>query len=251
LRPTRIRDFTMKKIFYEFIGMTFVLGIFAGCISCSISGIKGNGNLKTLERPVSAFEKITCAGAVEVRFHAGETYRAIVTVDENLDEYVEIYTKNNVLNIGTKKGHSYSFTKFWVDVYSPVLTSVSINGSGSFEGIDKIAASTFESNISGSGKIEGTIESDHFSATISGSGKITFAGASKDANIDISGSGDFNGNELNVKNATVNISGSGTANIYADDNLQANIAGSGNINYRGEAKIDSKIAGSGRIKNVK
>ena len=236
----------------KFISIAAVICISACCVLriTSYSSIKGNGNLVTSEETVSRFEKINCTGSAEVRFHASEKYRTVVTIDENLEEYVEIFINNNVLNIGTKNMHSISPTKFTVDVYCPVLTGVSMSGSGSFKNANKIIASTFESKVSGSGKIEGAIECDNYSATISGSGKITIYGKCNEVNVTVSGSGNFNGNELITRNAAVRISGSGKVNICVAENLKAKISGSGSINYSGEPKVDSNISGSGRIRKL-
>ena len=219
-------------------------------IKGSLKITKGNGDITTSEKAVPTFEKINCVGSADIHFHAGEEYQAVVTIDENLKEYVEISTENNVLTIGTKKGYSISPTKFTIDVYCPVLTGVSLSGSGSFKSADKIIASTFESSVAGSGRIEGTIECDNYSATITGSGKITIHGNSNDATISITGSGDFNGDDLNTRNATITISGSGDANICVSNNLKAKIFGSGDINYSGDPEIDSSISGSGQIKKI-
>ena len=228
-----------------------IIVVSACCVSCVATfPIKGNGNLKTSEITDSTFEKINCGGSADVRFHAGDEYRAIVTIDENLEEYVEIFTKNNVLNIRTKNGYNIAPSKFTVEVYCPVLTAVLISGSGSFRSMDKIIAPAFDSNVSGSGKIESTIECDNYSAKISGSGKITVYGNSNDTNISISGSGNFNGSELNSRNATITVSGSGNVNICVSDNLKARISGSGNINYKGNPKVDSSVSGSGRIRTM-
>ena len=233
-----------KKIFL----FTTVIGLLAACVSCSFPfKIKGNGNLVTSEKYVSAFSKVNVSRSAEVRFHESQEYRVVVTIDENLDEYVEIVTRNNVLNIGFKSG-AFSITKYSVDIYCPLLTGVSVSGSGRFRSVDKITSSTFETYVSGSGKIEGTIECENFTAKISGSGGITVIGNCKDAEIVISGSGRFNGDEFNINNATVRISGSGSATIYVSDNLKATISGSGRVNYRGEPKIESNISGSGRIR---
>jgi hypothetical protein len=228
-----------------------VIGFFAGCISCSITPLvklKGNGDLVTSEKTFSAFDKINVSGRAEVRFHTAQEYRAVVTVDENLDEYVEIVIKNNVLIIGIKSGYSYSFTKFLVDVYCPNLTGVLVSGSGSFENVDELTASTFETSVTGSGKIKVAIECESFSAKVTGSGAITITGNSKDANISITGSGKFNGNEFKINDATVRTTGSGNMDIYVTDNLKVNITGSGGINYRGEPIIESHVTGSGRIR---
>ena len=225
-----------------------VIGAFTFLSSCSnVIPIKGNGNIVTSEKPASAFEKISNTSSADVHFHASDEYRVVVTVDENLDEYIEISTRNNVLNIGVKKEYNYSFTKFLVDVYCPVLTGASMTGSGTFEGVDKIISSTFESRVTGSGNIKGTIECNNFSANITGSGNVTVAGTSENANISITGSGNFNSSGFHIKNATVSTTGSGNANISVEENLKVTITGSGEINYIGEPKVESRVTGSGRL----
>ena len=211
--------------------------------------VRGNGIFATSERFVSSFEKIHGSGSVEIRYHASREYRVVVTVDSNLEQYVKIETRNNVLEIGTKNG-SYSFTKYLVDVYCPSLSSVSLSGSCDFFGDDAIIVSRFESNLSGSGKLKGTIECDNFTAKITGSGKMTVFGNSTDSHITISGSGDFYGNEFYVNNADVHISGSGKANIWVTDYLKARITGSGVINYRGNPRTDISVTGSGHINQL-
>jgi hypothetical protein len=226
----------------------------------------GNGNIISSERALSSFEKISSGGSFEIRFHVSQDYRAVITVDSNLSEYVTLEVRNGTLNIGTKFGHSYIFTKFIADIYSPDLTGVSLSGSGKFIMTDKITTSSFDLNTSGSGDMEGKIECDTFSvkssgsgkinnnitcnnfaANISGSGKITISGTANDSDIIISGSGNFNGNEFMTNNTAVNISGSGNLNVWVLESLKANVSGSGSIKYRGTPKINFKGSGSGRI----
>jgi len=235
--------------------MTRIFGVILVCfsiISCVHLPLKGDGILVKSEETVTAFEKINIATnrKIDVHFYKSQEYRVIVTVDSNLKEYLEIDTKNNLLNIKTKKGRSYLFTKCLVEVYCPTLTALSISGSGYFKGMDKITTSTFKSSISGSGEIDGTIDCDDFSVNISGSGKINVIGNNKNTNIHISGSGTINGDNFKMENATVNISGSGKMNIFVTEYLKVNISGSGTINYRGQPKIDFSSSGSGKINRL-
>ena len=225
---------------------------FVSCISRGgFSTIKGNGNLVATEIAVSEFERINSGGSAEVRFHLSQEHRVVLTTDSNLIEYVEIITRNNSLNIGTKRGYSLSFTKWVVDVYSPTLTGISISGSGRFNSAEKITVPTFTSNLSGSGRIEVVLESETFSANISGSGRIVVTGNSNNSNIVISGSGRFNGTDFAVNYATVRISGSGNAGIWVTDNLSANVSGSGSIYYRGNPPtVNSSVSGSGRVNKL-
>jgi hypothetical protein len=227
------------------------MGIIAVCSSCDNEfnvTVRGNGNLLTSKKTVFTFEKIITSGSVEVRYYASEEYRVVVTIDENLHEYLEIFTRNNTLNIGFKRNVSFSrITKYFVEVYCPFLTGISSEGDIDFEGMDTITTSTFRMTISGSGKIKSAIECESFSAKISGFGEMTITGSSKDARIDISGSGIFSGENFITKNTTVNIDGFGIVYVFVIDNLKANISGSGTLYYWGDPKVESHISGFGKI----
>jgi hypothetical protein len=200
------------------------------------------------ERTLSSFEEIHIAGSMmNVRFHASEEYRAVVTIDSNLKEYVILNITNKVLNIDLKDGYSYSLTDFTVDIYCPSMSGISILGSGHFEAVDKIITETFKAGITGSGQIEGKIECNHLSARITGAGEIKIKGIGKTVNVDISGSGDFHGMEFQHNKATVRVSGSGNVAIWTAEYLDAKISGSGSIKYRGNPKIDYSCSGSGRL----
>jgi hypothetical protein len=252
----------MKKFNIGF--MVFIALFSFANVSCA--HLVGNGKITNTERVLPPFEKIHSGGSAAVRFHTGQEYRAVVTIDSNLEEYVITNIKNKTLNIGLKELRSYSFTDFTVDVYCPSISGISISGSGYFEGADKITAETFESNVSGSGKINGNIECDilsirisgsgeinnnivcnNLTANISGAGKINVSGTGKNTNIEISGSGDFNGTEYQTNNADVRISGSGNISIGISEYLKANISGSGSVKYRGTPKIDYSGSGSGSL----
>ena len=255
----------MKKL--NIAAVIFVIGFCVISLSCVIFTVRGNGQLISTEMTVSQFEKINIASGTEVRFYTSPNYRVVVTIDSNLYDYVDIFTRNRELNIRTKNRGSYSFTKFLVDVYCPVLSGVSVSGSGNFTTTDKIEASSFEAIVSGSGKIEGTIECGNFSARVSGSGRInnnvvcdsltveisgsgeiTITGTGRDSNFRISGSGDFRGFEFKTNNVSAQISGSGNMQIWVLDYLRANISGSGSVRYRGNPRIDFSGSGSGRIR---
>jgi len=230
--------------------LMLVMGISFTYVSCALFFAKGNGNLKTAERAVSSFEKISVRDNAEVRYYHSDEYRAVVTVDSNLDKYVEVYTRGNVLTIGNKRRiHHLLFTKYLVEVYGPTLTGVSLSGSGSFTGNDTIITSAFETNLSGAGNITGSIECNDFSANISGVGKINVAGNGNNSKINISGLGNFNGNNFAINKAAVFISGSGDADILVTDNLDANIAGAGSINVAGNGNnLNVNISGLGNFR---
>jgi len=232
----------MKR--FSIVLMTIVIS--AILVSCAFFTDIGNGDLVSVEKNVSLYEKVNVNDSAEVHFHTSTEYKIIVTADSNLIDNVETGVGNKTLSIGTKYGN-YCFTKFLVDIYCPALTAISMAGSGKFIADETITVPAFESEISGSGKIEGIIDCETFSAKISGSGKINISGKSNDSNISISGSGIFNGFDFIMKNTVVSITGSGKADVHVTDYLKAIITGSGSVNYRGNPIVNSYITGSGKI----
>jgi len=257
----------MKTNLFKLTFWVLVVGFSFSSIGCnSIHTVHGNGDLMTSERTVSAFQQISSTDVAEVRFFTSEEQRVVVTVDSNLYEYVEISTRNGVLNIGTKRG-SYNFTRFLVEIHSPTLTGVTMSGSGSFFGEDKIVTPNFHAVLSGSGRMEGTfetetfsarlsgsgrlgavVETNEFSATVSGSGRIVANGNSESTGLTISGSGNFDGNNFNTTSATVTISGTGNVNICVEESLNARISGSGSVNYCGNPTVNANVTGTGRVR---
>jgi hypothetical protein len=224
-----------------------ILSVSIAFMSCITAG---NGDITMDERALSPFKEITASGSTEVRFHAGTEYRAVVTADSNLIDQLETVVRGDVLIIRHRFSKSVSFTREIVDVYCPSIEGVTMSGSGHFEAGDKIATPVFRAKISGSGSINGTLECNKFSARISGSGKMNITGSSQEADIVMSGSGDFLGSEFRIKDCSIEISGSGGADIFAEDNLKGRSSGSGRIRYRGNPKFVIRSSGSGSVEKV-
>jgi hypothetical protein len=65
--------------------------------------------------------------------------------------------------------------------------------------------------------------------------------------LNISGFGDFKAKDLKSKTATVNISGAGSATVWAEDDLAATVSGAGSVNYYGSPNVTKNINGVGSV----
>jgi hypothetical protein len=238
----------MKKL--NLVLGIFVIGMICFVRSCgTLMAKNGNGDIETYEVSVSDFANIDNSCSASVRFHASDEYRAVISVDSNLEEYTRVYTDGNVLHIDTENGN-YDFTEFVVDVYCPTLNGVTLTGSGSFSSDETIITSNFNAEVTGSGSISGSVDSDTLYARGSGSGSITIAGNSDSAEIRFSGSGSFRGSDFSANNADVRVTGSGSVTINVINNLKADLSGSGSLHYGGDPDIDSEVTGSGDITKI-
>ena len=79
------------------------------------------------------------------------------------------------------------------------------------------------------------IDVKKLSVNLSGAGGMTASGAADDLDVNISGFGDFKGADLHSQTASVQISGTGGATVWVDDQLEVDISGAGSVNYYGSA----------------
>jgi hypothetical protein len=227
-----------------------LIGVSIALLSCGGMPKTGNGNSITSERVVSSFDRVHVAANALVRIHLAEDTRVIVSADSNLNEFIGVKTKKNTLEIKTRPAHKYSHPHFTVDVYSPAISGVSLEGPGRIELMDKISAPSFRVNSTGNGSITGTIECGTFSANMVGSCVISVTGSAERARINVVGEGAFNGKDFKLTHADIVITGEGSMTLWATDSLTGAITGSGDIKYRGDPVIDFSGAGSYRFERL-
>jgi hypothetical protein len=190
-----------------------VLALFTSMLfltSCiySHSGIKGDGDVVSQERAASGFYGISIDGAANVNVHHGEDYKVVVTTDNNLQEFVFVEVKNDVVHINTKANTNLKPTKLIVDVHLPELQSIILNGVG---------------NV-----------------------KLSEGNAS-DLKISLSGVGNVDALNYQVENVVITQSGVGNSKIWATNSLNGTLSGVGNISYKGNPTVNVNVSGVGRV----
>lgn len=101
--------------------------------------------------------------------------------------------------------------------------------------------------INGSGDVTSTVVGDTLSIEITGSGEVTVSGTAEALTIVIDGSGEVDADGLEVDDATVEITGSGDADLHVTGTLRVDISGSGKVTHRGGATVSADISGSGEV----
>jgi hypothetical protein len=196
---------------------------------------------KTVTKNVKlhSFSSISIVGSGDIDLTVapqGTAPQAKLIMPENLQDIVQVYVKDDVLNFRLKKGYSVSRnnTPLKLQLTAPMVKSVSIAGSGDFD-------------------ILNDAEVDHdVELSITGSGDIdTHALTCDNLNVRIAGSGDVELGPVNSKLLSLSISGSGDieAKSVKSREVEASIAGSGDIELKGTTSTARyKIAGSGDLK---
>jgi hypothetical protein len=215
--------------------------------------ISGNGNVKTVERTVSAFKDVSTSGSIHVYITQGPQTPVKIEADENLLDYIEIHQRGDAISIETKDGYNLEPTgEIKVYVTAPDFNNIDISGSGSVQSTAKIISKNdLDFNVSGSGGLKIELNAPSVDVDITGSGHADMVGETKNLDIQISGSGEARCYNLLSENTSVDVTGSGDADVYASVKLDAHVTGSGNVNYKGAAtNIKKDITGSGELNKV-
>ncbi|MCL2246827.1 MAG: DUF2807 domain-containing protein [Lentimicrobiaceae bacterium] len=248
----------MKKIITLISIMAICLSLlFNSCVAFA-KEVNGNGKLVTQSVSVSNFSKIEIETYVEIDYSQGKSKGSLeFTVDENLLDYYNIYTKSGVLYIELKKEHKNKVylkpTKTLITISSEQLEKIDIAGSSKINFCTPYTSKALEIDLAGSGSIFADrfpVKIEELEIDIAGSGNVHLMGAVREAKIDMAGSGNVYALECKIANLLVDIAGSGNVEAHVTDKLNADIAGSGDVKFKGEPVVTTDIAGSGKVKKL-
>lgn len=212
--------------------------------------IKGNGDINTVKRSVSDYNKIGVGGAFEVFLFKGKEGEITVKAEENLLEYIITEVENGELKIYTKKGYQIQTNKK-IEITIPFeeIEAASLAGSGTIKSNDIINTENLKLSLAGSGDINLKVTSKSVNTSIAGSGNINLMGETSNLTCSIAGSGNVNAYDLKSDISTIKIAGSGNAKVNAENEIHGSSVGSGNIYYSGNPTIVKvKSTGSGSVK---
>ena len=231
--------------------LAFVLTLSAATMISLIScGSSAAADVVKIERPVGDFQQVEILDAVNVYLTQGPAKPAVIEAEPSIASRVELEISGSVLKVHLK-GNSFFSSHHDINVYltAPEVNGLSVFGSGDLKLVGKLSSKdSIKISISGSGSVNGELNTPTVSASIAGSGDIKVKGKTRDLRVSIAGSGDYDGFGLMAENTSVSIVGSGDAHVYASKNLNVSTAGSGDVSYSGDPQVRSSIMGSGSVK---
>ena len=196
-------------------------------VSCDVGGVWGNGHVVTETRSVGPFSNIDARGAFRIEWHSGAP-SVVVTADENLQQYIDISTHDNVLRLRTTRSIHFS-RSLKVDITSERLEA------GELSGACRLVAHQ--------------VKGARFYIETTGATKVTVDGAVDELIADMTGASNLSAEALQTKNAQVSVTGAGRAAIAVSDSLKASITGAGRVEYFGNpAHVQREISGAGSIR---
>ena len=151
--------------------------------------MRGSGHIITDSRSASGFNSIDVSGSIDVYVKQDSSTSVKIEADDNLLEYIEVYTDNSTLVIRTQhRVWLKPSNKIKVYVSNPVYREFEVSGASSIHSESQIT-STETIRVGISGASEGKLELDapKVSAEISGESNLTMRGRTRDLEAGVQG----------------------------------------------------------------
>lgn len=244
--------YTMKQILL-FTGVLTVI-LLQSCIQIDFdgngwsNGISGNGDVTTETIDVDGFTGVQAGSSIDVRISQGD-FNVEVVADENLQEYISVDLRDDMLVIGAERNIRRAESKM-VYVSLPELRKLKVSSSGDMEAESDFECEDLYINISSSGDLKMGVEAESITINVSSSGDCRIWGRTGSLNASLSSSGDLRASDLEADYVKVRASSSSNASVWANEEADMGASSSGNIYYKGDAKVTHKnTSSSGSIRH--
>lgn len=209
--------------------------------------VKGTGPIVTKTLNLASFTTIECSMAADLEVTQGATQKVEVEGQQNIIDLINTEITENKWKIKTPRGTWTEYDKLKIKVTLPTIYGLGMAGSGSIRSMNTIKTDDFQIGLSGSGKVDLSLEADAVDCGISGSGNVNLKGHTKELVVATSGSGDVTAFDFPASKVKIGMSGSGNIDVNASESLDAAISGSGDVRYKGSPKVKAKVSGSGTV----
>ena len=208
--------------------------LLAGCVvlvvGCHLPGVRGNGQIKTEERPIATFANLDASGAFEIEWQNGPPV-VRVTTDGNLLPYIENNVSEDTLHLRTR-GHLWPTHGIKVVISSPTRAG------GRIRGAVKLTVKQLSGPI--------------FALESKGASEVSLDGNIDRLSVDMTGASHLAADGLQAKTAEISTTGAGDAEVAVTDTLNVVITGAGKVTYSGNPPtIKKQITGAGSIRHKK
>ena len=231
-----------------------VTALISGCLvidlnGCSAKKVKGSGNVVTEARQLPDFNRIHLKGLGRVFLTGGEEPSVEIKTDDNILPVIKTEVSDGKLVI-SHENYNPRPTILHYFITAKELKGVAVSGSADITSDGKFVSDTFSADISGSGDVRLELEVERLESDISGSGSMRFSGRTNLLDASITGAGNIRALDMQARNVSLKITGSGNCEVNAFETLDVKITGSGDVKYKGSPQISKKVTGSGKIRQI-
>lgn len=208
------------------VAALLVLVLAVAAVGCgSDQCVSGAGPIVSQTIDLTSLTGFDFQAGGEVVALPGANQQVVVRTQENIIDLLNRDVINGIWAIGFTECVR-DVSELRVEITVPELDSVELSGAGT------INAETQASNID---------------TVLSGAGTVTLTGETTSQQVTLEGSGTVEAFELTTDETSVVLTGQGTVNVTANEQLNVDLPGAGAVFYKGDPQKDVRITGAGSV----
>ena len=209
---------------------------------------RGSGNEITVSPEVSGFDSLDIGHSFEVSIIQSETYNLVVTVDDNIEQYLVVDDNGGTLTLNLEDDRGYIDVTLKAQISMPMLSAFELSGASKAEFTQFASSDPFDLRVSGASEAMGDIEAGDLTIKVSGASEVHLHGEGQDLLLDVSGASHVDLEEFTVEDATLDLSGASEATVNVNGVLNVNASGASDVTYVGSPRLgDIETSGASSI----
>lgn len=209
---------------------------------------RGSGNEVTITPEVSGFDSLDIGHSFEVDIIQSQTYSLVVTVDDNIEQYLVIDDSGGTLTLNLEDNRSYTNVTLRAQISMPMLSTLELSGASKAEFTQFASSDSFELRVSGASEAMGDIEAGDVTIKVSGASDVHLHGEGQDLLLEVSGASHVDLEEFTVQDAALDISGASEVIVNVNGDLNVDASGASDVTYVGSPRLgDIETSGASSI----
>ncbi|MFC2084079.1 GIN domain-containing protein [Bacteroidota bacterium] len=251
----------MKKTKILILTTTMLLVVMLGCADIVTSvnadvdsgnniSVYGSGKIIEIEKDYSQFINVEQHYSFRASVTKGNKFSVIIRIDDNLEDYLDVYQNGNTLVLGMEGGYNYKNITMEAEIIMPDLESLNLSGASFSDINDFNFIHDLFLGLSGASRVEGDINTGDIHFELSGASSIDLSGSGKNFFVHCSGASNLNLVNFSGKSADVHLSGASVATLNVSNSLKADLSGASVLYYLGNPN-STNFSTSGESRVVK
>jgi hypothetical protein len=188
---------------------------------------------------------VEIAGPFNVEIVPSDSYSAILTVDDNIRDQVQVSTQGQRLTIRLQNVSFMGNNTLKVKIGTPELRRLSISGACRATLQDFKSSQDLSMTLSGASSLRGSVQARNISIDPSGACQVGLSGAANDIRVNASGASRVEMKDFTVSTANVQMSGACGGELTVTERLDSELSGASWLSYYGNPTLGRTEASGG------
>jgi hypothetical protein len=240
--PDRLLFRTVRYVIYAILAL-----LLSSCCTYH-SSTKGSENIVSKTYDFKDFDALEISRSFDVRIIPSDTYKVVMSYNDNMASYVEVQQYNRTLRLSVKPGGFRNFDPS-ATLHLPHIKKIRASGASDIT-MEEYRGTDLDLNFSGATKFTAKLlQLDQLKMIASGATHIDIEGTVQNGNIYLSGASRFKGEQLTVsQDLSLNGSGASRINLIANGNIDLSLSGASHFTCEGTGSIVKRIvSGASRL----